>query len=212
MPFQQPGLDEILAAIGDTGSLSEAMRRLFEPGVDFKPVPTRDRKTGSPCTPTTKRDRHLTGLRHEEWKKPDGALRRMYLQPLGEFLPGHSPSQQTLKECASVFFAIETETLPVVPVVAFTSRVNANTNKRQILTTDVFSLLKENLPPDAFCVLAITMEDLCPAERSYAFVFGEAPSNDRVGVCSFTRCDPMFYGEVRDHDEAVATRLQATRA
>ena len=86
--------------------------------------PRRDRTTGSPCTPTTKRGQTFELFKAQEYKKPDDKLRRMYLQPLGEFLPGHSPSQQTLKEYASVFFAIETETLPAVPVQAFTSRVN----------------------------------------------------------------------------------------
>jgi archaemetzincin len=202
MPFQRPGLDIIRAAIGDTGSLPEAMRRLFEPWADFEPVPTpgpHDWLTVH-ADDDDEKGQTFELFKRQEWPKPDDKLRRMYLQPLGEFLPGRSPSQQTLKEYASVFFAIETETLPAVPVQAFTSRVNAKTNKRQILTTDVFSSLKENLPHDAFCVLAITMEDLYPAERSYDFVFGEAPPNERVGVCSFARHDPMFYGERRRPD------------
>jgi archaemetzincin len=143
----------------------------------------------------------------EPWNKPDGPRRRIYLQPLGEFSDGRSPSQQTLKEYASVFFAAETETLPELPVQAFTSRVNANTNQRQILTTDVLSFLKKNLSHDGFCVLAITMEDLYP-EPSWNFAFGEASLTDRVGVCSFARYDPMFYGQVRrpDHQTMLLRR------
>src|SRR5207248_460192 len=52
------------------------------------------------------------------------------------------------------------------------------------------------LPADAFCVLAITMEDLYP-EPSWNFVFGQASLHDRVGVYSFARYDPAFYGQSR---------------
>jgi hypothetical protein len=75
-----------------------------------------------------------------------------------------------------------TSALLQVPVEAFTSRVN-----------DVLSFLKKNPPHDAFCVLAITMEDLVCEDGDW--VFGETSSNERVGVCSFARHDPMFYGE-----------------
>jgi archaemetzincin len=45
-------------------------------------------------------------------------------------------------------------------------------------------------------VLAITMEDLYPDPR-WNFVFGQASMRDRVGVFSFARYDPVFYGESR---------------
>jgi archaemetzincin len=199
MRFERPGSHKIRLAIGDTGSLSEAMRRVFEPGVHFEPIPTP--RSDDWLAAHDEFGQTFDQFKAEAWNKPDGARRRIYLQPLGEFSAGRSPSQQTLKEYASVFFAVETETLPAVPVPvqAFTPRVNAKTNKRQILTTDVLSFLKENLPYDAFCVLAITMEDLYP-EPLWDFVFGEASLSDRVGVCSFARYDPMFYGQLRRPD------------
>jgi archaemetzincin len=40
------------------------------------------------------------------------------------------------------------------------------------------------------------MEDLYP-EPSWNFVFGQASLHDRVGVYSFARYDPAFYGEAR---------------
>ena len=49
---------------------------------------------------------------------------------------------------------------------------------------------------DAFCILAITMEDLYP-EPAWNFVFGQASLRDRVGVYSFARYDPAFYRELR---------------
>ena len=43
------------------------------------------------------------------------------------------------------------------------------------------------------------MEDLYP-EPSWNFVFGQASLNERVGVYSFARYDPAFYGELRGKD------------
>jgi len=59
---------------------------------------------------------------------------------------------------------------------------------------------------DAFCVLAITMEDLYP-EPSWNFVFGRASLRERVGLYSFARYDPAFYGQERGKDyEKVLSR------
>ena len=83
-----------------------------------------------------------------------------------------------------------------VPIENFPTRSNPFTHNPQILTTDVLRFLKARIPADAFCVLAITMEDLYP-EPSWNFVFGQASIRDRVGVYSFARYDPAFYGEAR---------------
>ena len=77
--------------------------------------------------------------------------RKIYLQPLGEF-PRRSPSPERLRECAMIYFALDTETLPVVQGQNFTTRVNPLTHNHQILTTDLLRFLKTKLPPNAFCV------------------------------------------------------------
>jgi archaemetzincin len=81
----------------------------------------------------------------------------------------------------------------------FTSRTNSMTGRRQVLTTDVLHWLKGKLPGDGFCLLAITMEDLYP-EASWNFVFGQASLDERVGVYSFARYNPTFYGEPQGED------------
>jgi archaemetzincin len=43
------------------------------------------------------------------------------------------------------------------------------------------------------------MEDLYP-DPSWNFVFGQASHQQRVGVFSFARYDPVFYGEKRSKD------------
>jgi archaemetzincin len=93
---------------------------------------------------------------------------------------------------------MDAKILPVLPIMGshLTTRKNPYTRNRQILTRDILILLKKRRPPDAFCVLAITMEDLYPAP-SWNFVFGQASHQDGVGVFSFARYDPVFYGEKR---------------
>ena len=88
--------------------------------------------------------------------------------------------------------------LPAVSLDAskFTTRHNPNTGNLQILASDVLDFLKARVPADAFCLLAITMEDLYP-ETSWNFVFGQASLRERVGVYSFGRYDPAFYGQPR---------------
>ena len=45
--------------------------------------------------------------------KPDGLQNRIYLQPLGEFARGRSPSVDTLKEYATSYFGMDVEVLHV---------------------------------------------------------------------------------------------------
>ena len=74
-----------------------------------------------------------------------------------------------------------------------------------VLTRDVLALLSQLLPPDAFCLLGITPRDLYP-DPSWNFVFGEASLKDRVGVYSFARYDPRFFGEDASDRAALVLR------
>jgi len=107
-----------------------------------------------------------------------------------------------LKEYTEVFFGMGTQILS--PKAGgnprFTTRINPFPRKRQILSTDVLSYLRSLLTRDAFCLLSITMEDLYP-DPAWNFVFGQASLRDRVGVFSFARYDPTFFGERREKED-----------
>jgi hypothetical protein len=77
--------------------------------------------------------------------------RKIYLQPLGEFAASCSPSLECLREYATIYFALETDTLLAVQEKHFTTRVNPLTQNRQILTTDVLRFSAEYAA--ARCVL-----------------------------------------------------------
>jgi archaemetzincin len=199
MDFKPPTASERLKAIGSTKELPDNLKKALEPGGDFEPI-------SIPRRGDWLAEHREAGQTFDEFVKskpnqPNNIRNKIYLQPLGEFPKGQIPLVEMLKEYASDYFAMEVRVLPCLTLNGhnITTRINAFTRNRQILTGDVLAILKKNLPADAFCVLAITMEDLYP-EPSWNFVFGQASLSERVGVYSFARYDPAFYGEKRGKD------------
>lgn len=119
--------------------------------------------------------------------KPDADRRTIFFQPLEEFGDA-APPLPMLEKWAIVFFSIPVRVLTPLTGVdrVVTARRNPYTGTRQLLTGDILALLRRNLPTDAFCVIAITMNDLYP-DPSWNFVFGQASLRERVGVYSFAR-------------------------
>lgn len=78
-----------------------------------------------------------------------------------------------------------------------TQRINRHTRQLQYSAEDIIENLKtrrrrerKNDAHELFCV-AVTMVDIYP-EPSWNFVFGLASEDDRIGVYSFARLDPLF--------------------
>jgi len=196
--------------IGSLNGLPAHIRRATYPGNDFKSMP-------APGPHDWLAHHPEPGQTYEEYKyskpvKPDNIRNIIYLRPIGKFPEGRSPSLKTLKGFAGAYFNIDVKILPALSlsdhnITTLTTRINNFTGKRQILTGDILALLQKNIPSDAYCVLAITMEDLYP-DPTWNFVFGQASLHDRVGVFSFARYDPLFYGEARakDYDKILLFR------
>jgi len=196
MAFTPPAEKDRIAAIG---SLNADQKKIYLPGEDFEPI-------NKPSTGDWLDVHREPGQTFEQYVKegfirPDKKRHTIYLLPIGKFAPGRSPSLKALRECAEAYFMMKVKVQKPIPVEGhdFTTRINPYTKNRQILTHDVLKLLKKLLPKDAFCILAITMEDLYP-DPSWNFVFGMASLYERVGVFSFARYDPAFYGEKRGKD------------
>ena len=199
MNFKPPTAEERLKAIGKTESLEEILRRTLEPADDFEPIPVP--QPGDWLAVHYEPGQTFNEFVQSKPNRPDKIRSKIYLQPLGEFPKGQIPLTQALKEYAGAYFAMPAEVLATLSLSDknITTRINTYTKNRQILATDVLNILKDNLPDDAFCLLAITMEDLYP-EPSWNFVFGQASLSERVGVYSFARYDPAFYGDKRGKD------------
>lgn len=194
MAFRPPSQLERLEAIGPTIGLPEILKKAFDPGSEFEPIPSPN--PGDWLAEHAENGQTFEEFRKEGWNRPDGNRKRIIIQPVDEFRGEISPPLDKLSEYAKVFFMMDVTTLDTLDSKGVTVRKNPYTGNTQILTQDILSLLKRTLPSDAFCSLGITMTDLYPAP-SWNFVFGQASLRDRVGVYSFVRYDPGFYGEAR---------------
>src|SRR5437764_3085346 len=200
MAFTPPDEKTRRGAEGGLSELSAVLQRALTPDINsFDPIP----KPGPSDWLAVHEERGQTfgEFKAAQPNRPMQTRRVIYLQPLGDFVPERSPSIDKLQKFADAFFAMEVKALPPIKIdnSKLTTRRNPYTGNPQILTGDVLSFLKTRVPANAFCILAITMEDLYP-EPSWNFVFGQASLRDRVGVYSFARYDSVFYGEPRTPD------------
>ncbi len=199
MGFEIPGEQQRLRAIGSTEGLPATLKKALDPGDDFAPVPAPGPHDWLAAHPEPGQSfEQFVGSRPN---RPDKKRSAIYLQPLGEFRQGSAPPLEVLREYAAACFAMDVRVLPRLDLgtARITTRRNPTTHNRQLLTTDILAVLRNKIPNDAFCLLGITMADLYP-EPSWNFVFGQASLRERVGVYSFARYDPAFYGQPRDKD------------
>jgi archaemetzincin len=192
--FAPPNEEQRRRAIGTTKGLPLRLQRAFDPADHFEPIPAPGRSDW--LANHAEPGQTFEQFRRERANRPDNVRRKLYLQPLGKFPADTSPSLDQLKQFSEAFFALPVELRPAVDLAGLpiTSRVHSGT--RQLLTSDILTWLQARLPKDAYCILAITMTDLYPAD-DWNFVFGQASLRERVGVYSFARYDPGFYAEAR---------------
>jgi archaemetzincin len=199
MDFRPLKSTDAIRAIGTNEGLPITLQRALDPGTDFALMLAP--KPGDWLAEHPEIGQTFGGFLRAESNKPDILRNKIYLHPLGQFLEGRSASLETLKGYGSAYFVMDVRILPEIALsgLKLTTRINPISRDRQILTRDILIFLKKRLPTDAFCLLAITMEDLYP-DPSWNFVFGQASLQDRVGVFSFARYDPAFYGQGRGED------------
>jgi archaemetzincin len=199
MGFEIPGERQRLQAIGSTEGLPAILKRALDPGDGFEPVPAPGPHDWLAAHPEP--GQSFEQFAGSKPNQPDRKRNVICLQPLGEFRKGDAPSLDLLREYAAAYFAMDVRVLPRLDLgdAKITTRRNSMTHNRQFLTTDIPAVLRNKIPENAFCLLGITMEDLYP-EPSWNFVFGQASLRERVGVYSFARYDPAFYGQPRDKD------------
>jgi archaemetzincin len=175
------------------------LRKAFEPGDDFKPMPA----PGPHDWLSNHRESGQTyiGYTNSGFVKLLKIIRdtihgAIYFRHVGDFHAGQCPSLEQLMDFAGAYFALDINPLPPLKIKEhnFTTRINNFTGKKQLLTGDILSVLQNHIPDDAYCELAVTMEDLY-TEPSWNFVFGQAYPLNRIGVFSFACYDPLFNGD-----------------
>jgi|JI10StandDraft_1071094.scaffolds.fasta_scaffold16771_6 archaemetzincin len=187
-----------IAAIGDQGELSPAERRALDPA-DHAPRP--EPGPGDWLAAHPERGQTFAQYERSSPNRPDERRRVLYLLPLGELPAERTPPLEDLAALVAAFFQLEVRILPAVDLAtaAATRRTNDDTGKPQVLAPDLLRWLTLQVPRDAYALMAVTMTDLYP-EPSWNFVYGQATLTERVGVQSFARYDPAFFGKPRPDD------------
>jgi archaemetzincin len=203
--FAPPTRAQQLAAIGPTTALPRPLQRALEPRDDFLPIPEPEPSDWlANLANHTEGGQTFNQFTRSLPNRPDKHHKhrsKLYLQPVGRFNESDGPSLDQMRRFTAAFFMMEVVVLPPWDWAQnhVTSRRNPWTGQMQLLTGDILNALRARLPKDAFALLGITMTDLYP-DPNWNFVFGQASARDRVGVYSFTRYDPRFYGQVPTAD------------
>ena len=185
--------DVRVRAIGPTTGLPEPLARALDP-TPFVPLP-------SPGPADWLASHPEPGQGYVEFvasrpPRPDARRRRIDLLPLGRLASG--PPLERFRDYATTFYGLPSRLLPALDAAALspTSRINPQTGRRQLFTPEILDALAGRIDSGAFCLAALTLEDLYP-DPAWNFVFGQASLSERVGVYSLARYDPAFYGEAR---------------
>ncbi|MDR2980640.1 MAG: archaemetzincin [Puniceicoccales bacterium] len=185
-PFTSPTPQTRQIALGDISQEKPMFRVLLEPDQDFPPIiaPGPTDWLAMHEEPGQTFGQYISS--GANWRNSQRNV--IYILPLGKFSSANSPSLELLRDYAARFFQMEAKILPAYQPTEqeFSPRNNSFTNERQILATEILEFLPTRLPKDAYCLIAVTMDDLYPAP-SWNFVFGMANLSTRVGVFSFAR-------------------------
>jgi len=175
------------------------MRRLLTPDEDFAPIRQPGPEDWLVAHP--ERGQTFDAFCDSAVVHPNPGRSVIYLIPLGSFPDDTSPPLEELRLYTEAYFQLDVKVLAEFhpEPEQFWPRTNKHTHNRQVLTTAIMDFLYTQLPPDAFCLLGVTMEDLYP-DPSWNFVFGQAWPERRVGVYSFARYDPAFSHKDRPAD------------
>ncbi|MEO1527110.1 MAG: archaemetzincin [Planctomycetota bacterium] len=194
--FQSVSAEDRAAAVGKTSRLPDVLKRAFDSEDPlFEPVP-------KPGPSDWLAQHHEPGQTYTQYvrsrpNRPDDRRTTLYLLPIGEFDEESSPELSDVTDFAQRFFMMPVKTLPGVSESGLPVTRRDNNGVEQMLTTDILNWLKSRVPQDAYCLLAVTMTDLYP-DPKWNYVFGQATLSDRVGVYSFARYTPEFWGETTD--------------
>ena len=126
---------------------------------------------------------------------PGNPRRRLYILPIGTFEKGLAPDLELLRiYTAAYYHPMEVVLMPAVPDGEVPATERINLKKKQWKTGDILGWMNKKLPGDGYAMLAVTMTDLYPDEN-WNFVFGQASLKNRVGVFSFARYHPTWFGQ-----------------
>jgi archaemetzincin len=172
--------------VGPLENLPSHVRPLFRLDDDFDPLPEPDE--GDWLAEYDGSGQTFEHFVHSRPNAPTQERDAIYIVPLKPFQHRLAPSLARLETFTEAYFSMPAKVHPPVSIDPYdvTERNDPRSGRRQLLTRDLLQIVHAHLPPDAFCMIAVTMVDLYP-DPDWNFVFGQASYRDRVGVYSFAR-------------------------
>ena len=163
-------------------------------------------------------------------KYPDG---KIYIVPLGDFSGGAQEQLDALIEYTQIFLGLpvkqmtnmqlevkangiyfrhsQTDSKPRLEKLTGRSKEHKGDMKHQLCIVDGLRILKQYLPQDALCMIALTRYDLYEAKRDL-FVAGMAAGNQRVAIFSLHRYNPnLKFSQEFWYDVSERKRVSASQ-
>lgn len=195
--FTPPGPERRAAALGPLDQLPAPLRTAFAPGEDDRPIPKPGRQDWLA-------QHHEPGQTFEQfvrgrYNRPEGDRRKLVVLPIGALEGPGIPALATVSEFAARFFQLEIRHADATTMQALRVTSRPRGKRQQYLTGSILAAMKPRVPADAYALIGVTLDDLYPGS-SWNFVFGYASFDERVGVYSFARFDPAFYGQAHGPD------------
>lgn len=185
--FQVPGRKERLEALGDLAGVSKGQRGFFS--VRFFQV-LKAPKPRDWLSEHLEKGQTFAEFAACKPTRPQG--RTIYLRPIGRM----EAQTAQMRAYLEAFYGVQVVMSQPLDAKKLPGRFDIFTKKRQLLAPEILRRQVPQLRPDALCELAITNWDLYPSEDAN-FVFGLALQGQGVGVFSFARYDPAYFGDVR---------------
>ena len=183
---------EVVRAVGPLEHLPPATRTAFEFTSHFAPIPTPGPNDWLRQNPEPGQTVHDYLAAHPN--RPEPPRDHVYVQPLGELPAERGPTTDELAAHARTYFGLRVTVLPVRRLDELDVPSRVQDGHHQLDANAVLDALQSELPHDAYCLIAVTLEDLYPG-GDFSYVFGYARLRARVGVFSFARYHPDFFGE-----------------
>lgn len=183
---------QVVQAVGPLEHLPPATRSAFEYTSHFSPIPTPGPDDWLRVHPEPGQTVH--DYLASRPNRPEPPRDHIYVLPLGELPAARGPTLDELAAHARAYFGRPVQVLPVRTLAELDVPTRQHEGHHQLSATAVLDVLQDELPHDAYCLIAVTLEDLWPGD-DWSYVFGYARLHARVGVFSFARYHPDFFGE-----------------
>ena len=191
--FKVPDKNTRLQAIGQISKMPENSLKKILRTADNYHSPVSDPEEGDWLYSHSESGQTFSQFLSDNHNPVSKNRRVIYINPL------QNMSQQFLNNCVlycqSFFYPMQVKLINLASLKSLNieSRINDYSKKIQYNAAEINSKMSNYVPNDAHSLISILLDDLYP-KKEWNFVFGLATYYKRVGVFSFARFNPSFFG------------------